>query len=130
MTIQFYDIDNELIYECDTLFTALHYAGELVDSDNDNITVIVADDDIIACAEEIDLHRFVKEYSPFTTKTVSENTVLNAERFHNLDTDEQREVLHYTTDGDLVAEVLRRLNEYHRTTDIIADALDNMKIYV
>lgn len=54
---------------------------------------------------------------------------IGKDRLHNLDSREKLEVLHYTSTGELLGELLRRSEEYENTIENISKLIKNMKIW-
>lgn len=130
------DIDD---FVTTSVTSALERAGELadlqtdiVDSDLYFVTVFdmtedeyadafVTDDDAV---EKYTLRSFISAYG------VAPVPEYGKERFHNLDQNEQLEVLKFIPDKMLVDEINRRFTEYRAYADAIREAGDRMRIYV
>lgn len=105
---------------CDKYYTVYVYNNMTVDQYNS--TVADFNDDF-------EVKDFVASFSPFQLKEGVKNEVLDKERYHNLDENEQIEVLHFISDDMLIDELLRRIKEYRKATDKAYDALESMLIY-
>lgn len=122
------------------LMTALHVCGELVDDEDDifhdvyvynNITVdqYYNDSHVGMKCDHYDVKDFIAKFSIFESDDPVKE-VLNKEVYHNMDPEEQLEVLRYIPDVVLIDELARRIREYRSATDAAAEALDMMKIFV
>lgn len=120
--------------------SALERAGELVDIPTDivnsdlyfvylfdmtedeyNDAIYVSDDDVI---EKYTLRDFIQKYG------ISQVPEFATESFHNLDQNEQLEVLKYIPDHMLIGELRRRFDEYRRYADAIRDVGNRLRLYV
>ena len=132
------DIDD---FATTSVTSALEYAGEvtdqltdigIVDSDLYFVYVFDMDKDEYADAfvtpddaiEKYTLRSFISAYGVAPVPEYSK------ERFHNLDQNEQLEVLKFIPDKMLVDEINRRFTEYRAYADAIREAGDKMRIYV
>lgn len=130
------DIDD---FVTTSVTSALERAGELadlqdniVDSDLYFVNVFDMDEDEYADAfvtdddavENYTLRSFISAYG------VAPVPEYGKERFHNLDQNEQLEVLKFIPDKMLVDEINRRFTEYRAYADAIREAGDRMRIYV
>lgn len=130
------DIDD---FVTTSVTSALERAGELadlqtdiVDSDLYFVNVFDMDEDEYADAfvtdddavEKYTLRSFISAYG------VAPVPEYGKERFHNLDQNEQLEVLKFIPDKMLVDEINRRFTEYRAYADAIREAGDRMRIYV
>ena len=131
------DIDD---FVTTSVTSALMRAGELADLHTDIIdsdlyfvnvfdmtkdeyddTVFVTADDAV---EKYTLRSFIHEYGVYP---VPEG---GAERFHNLDQNEQLEAIKFMPDQMLIDELSRRFTEYRAYADAIREAGDRLRIYV
>lgn len=122
------------------LSTAFHVCGELVDDEDDifhdvyvynNMTVdqYYGEGTFGKTADHYDVKDFIAKFSIFESDDPVKE-VLNKEVYHNMDPEEQLEVLRYIPDVVLIDELARRIREYRSATDAAAEALDMMKIFV
>lgn len=130
------DIDD---FVTTSVTSALERAGELADLQTDIVDsdlyfvnvfdmtedeyadAFVTDDDAV---EKYTLRSFISAYG------VAPVPEYGKERFHNLDHNEQLEVLKFIPDKMLVDEINRRFTEYRAYADAIREAGDRMRIYV
>ena len=130
------DIDD---FVTTSVTSALQRAGELVDLQTDVVDsdlyfvnlfdmtedeyadAFVTDDDAV---EKYTLRSFIQEYGVYP---VPEG---GAERFHNLDQNEQLEAIKFMPDQMLIDELSRRFTEYRAYADAIREAGDKLRIYV
>ena len=130
------DIDD---FVTTSVTSALQRAGELVDLQTDIVysdlnfihlfdmaqdeeaDAFVTDNDAI---EKYTLRSFIQEYGVYP---VPEG---GAERFHNLDQNEQLEAIKFMPDQMLIDELNRRFTEYRAYADAIREAGDKLRIYV
>ena len=61
---------------------------------------------------------------------IAKKPLINKEVYHNLDEEEQLEVLKFVPDGMLLSELSRRMFEYRKYSDSIREVGEEMKIYV
>ena len=133
-----------LIYNPDTdidelvtpsMTSALLRAGELVDEDFSSrhfvslydMTEEEYSESFITSSEAKEtytLKGFIKQYG------IEEVPDAGLDTFHNLDQNEQLEVLKFIPDQMIIDELRRRVEEYRRYADAIRDAGDQMRIYV
>lgn len=128
MYISFYNRSCDVIQDTtDSIIDAQHIAGELIDNGfKDDIKVFIYDTDTDDQPQkELTLEEFVK--SPFNS--IFGNRPVNTEIYHNLDQEEQIEVLHFIPDHIIIAEIERRMDQYRETLDNITVALDRMEIF-
>lgn len=130
------DIDD---FVTTSVTSALQRAGELADL-QDNIVdsdlyfvnvfdmtedeyadAFITDDDAV---DKYTLRSFISAYG------VAPVPEYGKERFHNLDQNEQLEVLKFIPDKMLVDEINRRFTEYRAYADAIREAGDKMRIFV
>lgn len=130
------DIDD---FVTTSVTSALQRAGELVDLQTDIVDsdlyfvnlfdmaedeyadAFVTDNDAV---EKYTLRSFIQEYGVYP---VPEG---GAERFHNLDQNEQLEAIKFMPDQMLIDELNRRFTEYRAYADAIREAGDKLRIYV
>lgn len=132
------DIDD---FVTTSVTSALERAGELADqltdigivnsdlyfvnvfdmNEDEYADAFVTDDDAV---EKYTLRSFISTYG------VAPVPEYGKERFHNLDQNEQLEVLKFIPDTMLVDEINRRFTEYRTYADAIREAGDRMRIYV
>jgi hypothetical protein len=75
-------------------------------------------------SETYTLKGFIKHFG------IEEVPDAGLDTFHNLDQNEQLEVLKFIPDQMIIDELRRRFEEYRRYADAIRDAGDQMRIYV
>lgn len=130
------DIDD---FVTTSVTSALQRAGELVDLQTDIVDsdlyfvnlfdmaedeyadAFVTDDDAV---EKYTLRSFIQKYGVYP---VPEG---GAERFHNLDQNEQLEAIKFMPDQMLIDELNRRFTEYRAYADAIREAGDKLRIFV
>ena len=131
------DIDD---FVTTSVTSALMRAGDLSDIHTDNIIdndlyfvnvfdmtedeyadAFVTDDDAV---EKYTLRGFISEYG---VPKIPEGGM---EHYHNLDQNEQLEVLKFISDQMLIDEIKRRFIEYRTYADAIREAGDKLRIYV
>lgn len=128
MYIEFYNRSCDIVQDqTESMLDANHIAGDLIDAGfTDDIKVLVYNNEGDATPiKELKLHDFLQD--PISKH--QPEPVRNKEVYHNLDHDEQLEVLKFVPDRVLIDEIMRRFDEYRSATDDIAKALDEMKIY-
>lgn len=99
----------------------LYYVNVFDMTEDEYADAFVTDDDAV---EKYTLRSFISAYG---VAPVPEG---GKERFHNLDQNEQLEVLKFIPDKMLVDEINRRFSEYRAYADAIREAGDKMRIFV
>lgn len=117
-----------------SITSALLRAGELVDEDFSRHFVSLYDmteedynDSFTTSTDAIEtytLKGFIKKYG------IAEVPDAGLDTLHNLDQNEQLEVLKFIPDQMIIDELRRRFEEYRRYADAIRDAGDKLMIYV
>lgn len=99
----------------------LYFVNVFDMTEDEYIDAFVTDDDAV---EKYTLRGFISEYG------VPEIPEGSKEHYHNLDQNEQLEVLKFISDQMLIDEIKRRFIEYRTYADAIREAGDKLRIYV
>lgn len=109
------------------------YTVQVIDMDQEDYESTKAWDDIkIHLCSNSSLYQFITTYGvdDIMKPTHEDKPLINKEVYHNLDKEEQFEVLKFVSDQMLINELNRRLIEYRAYADAIREAGDKMRIYV
>ena len=109
-----------------------NYTVQIIDMDEEEYVANLWDDIKDHLCSNSSLYQFITTYGvDDIIKPTNENkTLINKEVYHNLDEDEQLEVLHFISDQMLIDELNRRIDEYRKYADAIRDAGEELMIYV
>ena len=108
-----------------------NYTVQIIDMDEDGYQANSWDVIKDHICSNSSLYQFITTYG---VNDLTENTanrdLVNKEVYHNLDEEEQLEVLKFVPDGMLLSELSRRMFEYRKYSDAIREVGEEMKIYV
>lgn len=109
-----------------------HYTVQVIDMDQDDYETNSWDDIKDHLCSNSSLYQFITTYGvdDIIEPAYENKPLVNKEIYHNLDEEEQFEVLKFVSDQMLINELNRRLNEYRSYADAIREAGDKMRIYV
>lgn len=109
-----------------------HYTVQVIDMDQEDYETNSWDDIKDHLCSNSSLYQFITTYGvdDIIEPAYENKPVVNKEVYHNLDEEEQFEVLKFVSDQMLINELNRRLNEYRTYADAIREAGDKMRIYV
>lgn len=109
-----------------------HYTVQVIDMDQDDYETNSWDDIKDHLCSNSSLYQFITTYgvNDIIEPAYENKPLVNKEIYHNLDEEEQFEVLKFVSDQMLINELNRRLNEYRSYADAIREAGDKMRIYV
>lgn len=109
-----------------------NYTVQIIDMDEEEYEVKSWDDIKEHLCSNSSLYQFITTYGvdDIIEPAYENKPLVNKEVYHNLDEEEQLEVLKFIPDQMLINELNRRLNEYRSYADAIREAGDKMRIYV
>ena len=109
-----------------------NYTVNIIDMDEEEYEANSWDDIKDHLCSNSSLYQFITTYGvDDIMKPTSENkSLVNKEVYHNLDVEEQLEVLKFVPDMMLISELTRRVSEYREYADMIRKAGEELMIYV
>lgn len=108
-----------------------NYTVQIIDMDEEEYEANSWDDIKDHLCSNSSLYQFITTYGVNDlTEAKPKNDLVNKEVYHNLDEEEQLEVLKFVPDSMLLHELARRMHEYSEYANKIRDAGDELKIYV
>ena len=109
-----------------------NYTVQIIDMDEEEYEANSWDDIKDHLCSNSSLYQFITTYgvNDIIEPTHENKLLINKEVYHNLDEEEQLEVLKFVPDAMLLSELSRRMFEYRKYADAISEVGEELKIYV
>ena len=109
-----------------------NYTVQIIDMDEEDYETNSWDDIKDHICSNGSLYQFITTYgvNDIIEPTHENKLLINKEVYHNLDEEEQLEVLKFVPDSMLIHELARRMSEYRKYADKIRVSGEELMIYV